>query len=109
MFLMIFIPIHIFTYIHTCVHVYMHIYNVILYINPSKTKMRSNVETFPFQRERFKNIQGTTALGVAMAEVLLLQPNDTPALSRTAPARPSQCRWAVAASLRTTSQGQAEG
>lgn len=83
----------------------MYISNIVLYINPSKTKMRSNVETFSFQREWFKDVQGTTVLGVAMAEVPLLQPNDTPALSRTAPTRPSQCRWEVAASLRTTSSG----
>lgn len=81
------------------------IYDVILYIYPSKTKMRSNVERFSFQREWDKDVQGTTALGVSMAQVPILQPNDTPALSRTAPTQPSPCRGGGAASPRTTSSG----
>lgn len=54
--------------------------------------MRSNVERFSFQREWLKDVQGTAALGVTMAQAPLLQPNDTPALSRTAPTWPSPCR-----------------
>lgn len=47
----------------------------------------------------FKENQGGHCPWVAMAEVPLLQPNDIPALSRTAPTWPSQCMWAVATSL----------
>ena len=51
-----FVNIFIHTYIYICIYIHAYIYTYID-IHKSKTKMRSNIERFSFQREQFKDKQ----------------------------------------------------